>query len=275
MIPKWLRDKGVTKTTIYAALNFLAALLLYLGNDSTIKDYLPDASDRFLAINGAIVLALRFMTSSPVFKLMLIAVTLAVGSNAYATPITVDGPHEAENRSLCILEVNTTGPRISVVGVPNDGSWSYFKIEKKIILVPKAKSYTFVVSAADDKTLDTVVVTLPVKDGTDPNPSPSPSPSPESSLSAKVGAWAATLEGTTAVGRSFSENAALPYSTLEDLIERTLQSNQKLNINREAWSTSFFVPLQGFLEETYNANPQTDFIPIWREIGAKLQAIGH
>ena len=268
MIPNWLRRYGVTKTTMYVAANFIAALLLYLGNDSSIKAWLPGVSEQLLVANGVVVFVLRYFTTTPMFKVVLFMI-LGTTSQAFGAPVTIDGPHEAESRSLCILEVNTVGPRISVVGVPNDGSWSYFKIEKKIILVPKAKSYTFVVSAADDKTLDTVVVTLPVKDGENPTPHV-----PESGLSAKITSWAGTLDGTSAVGRSFSENAALPYTTLEDLLERTLVSNQKLTTDREAWSTKFFVPLQGFLEETYNANPNTDFIPIWREIGAKLQTIG-
>lgn len=268
MIPQWLRDRGVTKTSIYAAMNFLAALLLYLGNDSFLKEYLPSASEKFLVWNGIIILVLRFFTNSPMFRLLLVTAVITIGASiGHAAPITISEPEGIEAGELCILEVTTDAPRVSVIGVPNDGRWSYFKLEKKIILVPRAKEYTFVCSAADEKTLDTVVRTVKVGGA--------PDPSPESDLASKVGTWASGLEGCTAVGRSFSENAALPYSTLEDLLARTQASNQKLNINREAWSTSFFVPLQEFLESTYNANPQTDFVPIWREIGAKLQAIGH
>lgn len=263
-----LRAYGITKTTIYAIANIIAGLLLYLGSDTSIKEYFPDASASFLFWNGVIVGVLRMVTNKAIFAVIMTAMILGA-SVGHCAPVTISEPTNVEAGELTILEVETTAPRITVVGVPNDGKWSYFKIEKKIILVPRATAYTFVVSAADDKTLDTVVRT--VKVGGSPSPDPNV---PESDLQIKVGNWAATLEGTTAVGRSFTENANLPYSTLEDLIERTLASNQKLNIDKPAWSTSFFIPLQGYLESVYNANPQTDFIPIWREIGAKLQALG-
>lgn len=261
-----LRRFGITKTTIYAFVNFLAGLTMYLANDELIVTN-QKLVEYLLMINGIAVFVLRAWTKAPLFILLAILWTPA---GLFAGELSVVGPETVRAGKLCILEINTDYPRIEVRGFPADGSHAYFKTEKKIILVPESNNYSFVIAGADDKELK--VVTHSIKVGGSPTPGPD---KPESDLATLVANWGQGLEQTREVGQNFLDEAAKPYSTLDDLLVRTTAANNKVIISKDQWLNTFFIPLQDYLERTYNANPQTDFIPIWREIGAKLQTLGH